>query len=87
MSQIAEGEEKKQHVCFVLLMAHMWSFVVWASYQAMSARGRPASAGSPYFAGAISLVFHPINPYVPTFRSDVRYFQVITEDQIYMQCH
>eukprot|EP00246_Nothoceros_aenigmaticus_P009046 TRINITY_DN24331_c0_g1_i1.p1 TRINITY_DN24331_c0_g1~~TRINITY_DN24331_c0_g1_i1.p1 ORF type:complete len:243 (+),score=34.38 TRINITY_DN24331_c0_g1_i1:345-1073(+) len=46
----------------------------------MSARGRPTNAGSPYFAGAISLVFHPLNPYVPTFRSDVRYFQI--EEQV-----
>lgn len=49
------------------------AFVTW---QAMSARGRGVEAGASYFAGALSLVFHPRNPYVPTFRSDIRYFVV-----------
>lgn len=44
--------------------------------KAMSARGRNVEVGSEYFAGALSTVFHPCNPYVPTFRSDVRYFEV-----------
>jgi hypothetical protein len=42
----------------------------------MSARGRGVEAGATYFAGALSLVFHPCSPYVPTFRSDIRYFAV-----------
>lgn len=42
----------------------------------MSARGRNVEVGSEYFAGALSTVFHPCNPYIPTFRSDVRYFEV-----------
>lgn len=44
--------------------------------QALSSRGKSLKAGSPYFAGALSLVFHPRNPFVPTFRADIRYFQV-----------
>lgn len=44
--------------------------------KAMSARGRDTQAGAEYFAAALSLVFHPLSPLVPTFRSDVRFFQV-----------
>lgn len=33
-------------------------------------------AGAPYFAGALSLVFHSASPMVPTFRSDIRYFEI-----------
>ena len=29
----------------------------------------------PYAAAALSLVLHSANPHLPTFRSDVRYFQ------------
>ncbi|KAH9325547.1 hypothetical protein KI387_005725, partial [Taxus chinensis] len=47
-----------------------------ARAKAMSSRGRGIAAGSYYFAGALSLVFHPQNPYVPTFRADVRYFEI-----------
>ncbi|GLJ45124.1 hypothetical protein SUGI_0949930 [Cryptomeria japonica] len=46
-----------------------------ARAKAMSARGQ-IEAGCHYFAGALSLVFHPQNPYVPTFRADVRYFEI-----------
>eukprot|EP01018_Ginkgo_biloba_P009365 Gb_37977 [translate_table: standard] len=42
----------------------------------MSARRQGVEAGCHYFAGALSLVFHPQNPYVPTFRADVRYFKI-----------
>ncbi|GAB5358518.1 hypothetical protein AAMO2058_000465200 [Amorphochlora amoebiformis] len=41
---------------------------------AMSARGRPATPGAIYHAAALSLVFHPESPLVPTFRADVRMF-------------
>jgi coproporphyrinogen III oxidase len=44
----------------------------------MSARGRGVDAEASYFAGALSLVFHPCSPYVPTFRSDIRYFAVFS---------
>jgi coproporphyrinogen III oxidase len=45
--------------------------------QSMSGRGQAVEAGAHYFAGALSLVFHPCNPFVPTFRSDIRYFKVL----------
>jgi hypothetical protein len=41
----------------------------------MSARGRDVGTGAQYFAGALSLVFHSRSPFVPTFRSDIRYFE------------
>lgn len=31
--------------------------------------------GTPYAAAALSLVLHSANPHLPTFRSDVRYFE------------
>jgi coproporphyrinogen III oxidase len=34
------------------------------------------NGGQPYKAVALSLVFHPLNPHVPTLRADVRMFQV-----------
>ncbi|GAQ86634.1 coproporphyrinogen III oxidase [Klebsormidium nitens] len=48
-----------------------------ARAKAMSGRGQVgAVAGAPYFAGALSLVFHSASPMVPTFRSDIRYFEI-----------
>ncbi|GBG61822.1 hypothetical protein CBR_g23778 [Chara braunii] len=44
--------------------------------KAMSSRGQQAQAGQPYFAGSLSLVFHSRHPFVPTFRSDIRYFEI-----------
>jgi hypothetical protein len=46
--------------------------------KAMSSRGREVdpSGGQDYTAAALSLVFHSKSPMVPTFRADVRYFQV-----------
>jgi len=46
--------------------------------QAMSSRGRDVDpeGGQAYSAAALSLVFHSSSPMVPTFRADVRYFQV-----------
>ncbi|CAM6039535.1 unnamed protein product [Sphagnum compactum] len=44
--------------------------------KSMSGRGQAVEVGARYFAGALSLVFHPCNPFVPTFRSDIRYFKV-----------
>ena len=43
-------------------------------------RGRDLGAGGdaggvPYAAAALSLVLHSANPHLPTFRSDVRYFE------------
>ena len=42
---------------------------------AMAARGSPPlPAGTPYAAAALSIVFHPASPHVPTLRGDVRLF-------------
>jgi len=50
--------------------------------QAMSGRGRAAvdpRGGQRYAAAALSLVFHPRHPHVPTLRADVRLFQVFAD--------
>eukprot|EP00667_Euglena_gracilis_P009783 EG_transcript_9948 len=46
--------------------------------QSMSSRGRDINpaGGDPYAAAAMSLVFHPRSPLVPTLRADVRVFEV-----------
>jgi len=47
--------------------------------RAMSSRGRSCvdpNGGQQYAAAALSLVFHPRSPFVPTFRADVRRFTV-----------
>jgi coproporphyrinogen III oxidase len=36
--------------------------------------------GSKWFAGGLSLVIHPLNPYVPTTHANWRYFEVYGED-------
>jgi len=45
---------------------------------AMTSRGRDIdpAGGQPYSAVAMSLVFHPKSPWVPTLRADVRVFEV-----------
>jgi len=44
---------------------------------AMSSRGRDIDhrGGQTYSAAALSLVYHPSNPHVPTLRADVRRFK------------
>jgi hypothetical protein len=37
--------------------------------------GGNTEGGVPYAAAALSLVLHSANPHLPTFRSDVRYFE------------
>ena len=46
--------------------------------KAMSSRGRSIDqeGGQSYSAAALSLVFHPAHPHVPTLRADVRRFEV-----------
>jgi coproporphyrinogen III oxidase len=36
---------------------------------------RPQLAGRPFRATGISLVFHPLNPYAPSFHANFRYFE------------
>jgi len=36
----------------------------------------PDAAGKPFFATGISMVLHPVNPYVPAFHANYRYFEV-----------
>jgi hypothetical protein len=55
-----------------------------ARAQSMSSRGRSSvdpAGGQPYAAAAMSLVFHPAHPMVPTLRADVRLFQVRGEGE------
>ena len=40
---------------------------------------RPPRAGDPYAAAALSLVFHPASPHVPTLRGDVRKLRLYVE--------
>ncbi len=46
--------------------------------KAMSSRGRgiDPDGGQAYSAAALSLVYHPAHPFVPTLRADVRCFKV-----------
>lgn len=45
-------------------------------------RGKLVEAGVGYSAAAISLVLHSRNPNLPTFRSDIRYFQCEVENMM-----
>ncbi len=38
-------------------------------------QAHPRTQGQPFFATGISMVFHPQNPYVPTFHANFRYFE------------
>ena len=44
------------------------------------ARQHPGTEGKPFFATGISMVFHPLNPYVPAFHANYRYFEVGESD-------
>ena len=44
------------------------------------ARQHPATEGKPFFATGVSLVLHAVNPYVPAFHANFRYFETGTED-------
>eukprot|EP00210_Caulerpa_lentillifera_P006078 g5807.t1 len=48
----------------------------------MSDRGRNVNpkGGQKYSAAALSLVFHPIHPFIPTLRADIRRFSVENEE-------
>ncbi len=44
------------------------------------ARQHPTAAGKPFFATGVSMVLHAVNPYVPAFHANFRYFETGTED-------
>ncbi|MCA9839457.1 MAG: oxygen-dependent coproporphyrinogen oxidase [Trueperaceae bacterium] len=44
------------------------------------AKQHPGTEGKPFFATGISMVLHPVNPYVPSFHANYRYFEVGDSD-------
>ncbi len=42
---------------------------------------RPELAGRTWTATGVSLVFHPLNPYLPTTHANVRYFEAIADGE------
>lgn len=51
-----------------------FSHVSGASLPASATASRPELAGKPFQALGVSLVIHPLNPYVPTSHANVRFF-------------
>ena len=56
------------------------SAVYGDSVPASLARQYPGTEGKPYFATGVSMVLHPVNPYVPSFHANYRYFEVGDSD-------
>ncbi len=56
-----------------------FSAVHGAAVPTSLAASHPGSAGKPYFATGLSMVFHPRNPYAPAFHANYRYFEVGNE--------
>ncbi|HET9047751.1 MAG TPA: oxygen-dependent coproporphyrinogen oxidase [Chiayiivirga sp.] len=50
------------------------------SLPASATAHRPKLAGAPWSAAGVSMVLHPINPYVPTTHMNVRYFEATPPD-------
>lgn len=51
-----------------------FSHVAGRALPASATAARPHLAGQPYHAMGVSLVIHPLNPYVPTTHANVRFF-------------
>ena len=51
-----------------------FSHVTGATLPASATAQRPELAEAPWIAAGVSLVFHPLNPYVPTTHANVRFF-------------
>lgn len=51
-----------------------FSHVTGASLPASATAARPELAGKPFNALGVSVVIHPLNPYVPTTHANVRFF-------------
>jgi coproporphyrinogen III oxidase len=52
-----------------------------AAISSRTKRDDKITVGSQYFAAAISLVLHSRSPMVPTFRSDIRFFELGGDDE------
>jgi coproporphyrinogen III oxidase len=57
-----------------------FSEVHGATLPASATQHRPELAGAPWRALGVSLVLHPLNPYVPTTHMNVRYFEARPPD-------
>ena len=57
-------------------LTHATGTLTTARAHAMSERGRDVKPGDRYEAHAVSLVLHAASPHVPTFRADVRSFEL-----------
>ena len=53
-----------------------FSLVMGASLPPSASAHRPELAGAPWRSMGVSLVIHPLNPYLPTTHANVRYFEV-----------
>ncbi|MEQ1975913.1 oxygen-dependent coproporphyrinogen oxidase [Xenorhabdus sp. SGI240] len=58
-----------------------FSHITGASMPASATAHRPELAGRSYQAMGVSLVIHPINPYVPTSHANVRFFMAEKEGE------
>ncbi len=70
------GGANKLNAVGVLAVVGGWKASRLGCLYKAVADGALAAGGQPYTAAALSLVFHPAHPHVPTLRADVRRFEV-----------